>query len=193
MDLINLKKLLLKCSAFLKPILKLLFSLFYSPAYLKGKHFDTGYGGYFYAIRSIWQRNILRLAPTFPWPMGLTCYVSSYKNITFHIDDLNNFHSPGTYFQNFNGHIYIGKGSFIGPNVGIITSNHSLQDLDKHDQGRDVTLGEECWIGMNSVILPGVVLGPKTIVAAGSVVTKSFNSGYIVIAGSPAQIIKENR
>ena len=43
---------------------------------------------------------------------------------------------------------------------------------------------------MNSVILPGVKLGTRTIVAAGSVVTKSFPEGYCVIAGSPAKIIR---
>ena len=44
---------------------------------------------------------------------------------------------------------------------------------------------------MNSVILPGVVLGEKTIVGAGSVVTKSFLEGYCVIAGNPAKKIKD--
>ncbi|EOJ3081127.1 DapH/DapD/GlmU-related protein, partial [Acinetobacter baumannii] len=52
-------------------------------------------------------------------------------------------------------------------------------------------IGDKCWIGMNSVILPGVVLGNGTIVAAGAVVTKSFKQGNIVIAGVPAKIIKE--
>ncbi|MFH4151026.1 DapH/DapD/GlmU-related protein, partial [Acinetobacter baumannii] len=88
-------------------------------------------------------------------------------------------------------HIYIGKGSYIAPNVGIITSNHDLADLESHTEGKDVVIGDKCWIGMNSVILPGVVLGNGTIVAAGAVVTKSFKQGNIVIAGVPAKIIKE--
>lgn len=49
---------------------------------------------------------------------------------------------------------------------------------------------DHSWAGMNSVILPGVKLGTRTIVAAGSVVTKSFPEGYCVIAGSPAKIIR---
>ena len=43
---------------------------------------------------------------------------------------------------------------------------------------------------MNSVILPGVTLGPHTIVGAGSVVTHSFPDGYCVIAGNPARLIR---
>ena len=43
---------------------------------------------------------------------------------------------------------------------------------------------------MNAVILPGVELGPKTIVGAGSVVTHSFLQGDCVIAGSPASVIR---
>ena len=44
---------------------------------------------------------------------------------------------------------------------------------------------------MNSVILPGVILGDNTVVGAGSVVTHSFEKGKVVIAGNPAKIIKE--
>lgn len=51
-------------------------------------------------------------------------------------------------------------------------------------------IGDKCWIGMNSVILPGVVLGDNTIVGAGSVVTKSFENGHCVVAGNPAKLIK---
>jgi acetyltransferase-like isoleucine patch superfamily enzyme len=56
--------------------------------------------------------------------------------------------------------------------------------------GKDVIIGKKCWIGMNSVILPGVCLGDHTIVGAGSVVTKSFPDGNCIIAGNPARIIR---
>ena len=123
--------------------------------------------------------------------MALTCYLSSSKNIHFDPDDINNFQSPGVYYQNFKADIYIGKGSFIGPNVGIITSNHSINNPSEHMEGEDVVIGEKCWIGMNSVILPGVTLGDGTVVAAGSVVNKSFPDGGVLVAGSPAKIIKK--
>ena len=96
---------------------------------------------------------------------------------------------PGSYFQAF-GRIVIGKGTYIAQNVGIITANHNLQNLDLQAEAKPVGIGEKCWIGMNSVILPGVELGPHTIVGAGSVVTKSFVDGHCVIAGNPAKVIR---
>ena len=125
-----------------------------------------------------------------PFPTALTCLISDGKNIHFHPDDINNFQSPGTYYQNFDAHIYIGQGTYIAPNVGIITANHDLNNLEVHKKGTDVKFGKKCWIGMNSIILPGVILGDNTVVAAGAVVTKSFPQGYIVIGGNPAKIIK---
>lgn len=82
-------------------------------------------------------------------------------------------------------------GSYIAPNVGIITSNHDLYDLDKRMPAQNVKIGKKCWIGMNSMILPGVELGEHTIVGAGSVVTKSFKKGNCVIAGNPARKIRD--
>ena len=76
-------------------------------------------------------------------------------------------------------------------NVGLITANHSLEDLDKHQEGKPIVLGKSNWIGMNSVILPGVILGDNTVVGAGSVVTHSFPEGNCVIAGAPAKKIRK--
>lgn len=184
------KRLLKPIASRLRPVLILLLSIFFDKKYLKGRHFNPGYNGYFWAFRSIWVKNILRLAKPYPWPTGLSCVISDAENIEFHCDDLNNFQSPGTYFQNFKCRIFIGRGSYIGPNVGLITSNHSIEDLDMHEEGQDIHLGEKCWLGMNVVLMPGVVLGPRTIVAAGSIVTKSFPEGRVVLGGVPAKLIR---
>ncbi|WP_371860829.1 DapH/DapD/GlmU-related protein [Terrabacter aerolatus] len=60
-----------------------------------------------------------------------------------------------------------------------------------HAAGEPIIIGDDCWIGMNSVILPGVILGSRTTVGAGSVVTKSFPEGNCIVAGNPAKIIKQ--
>ena len=100
--------------------------------------------------------------------------------------------------QNFHctcaSRVRIGKETAITQNVGIFDINHGytepdvsviLQDID----AKPVDIGENCFIGMNSVILPGTVLGRQTVVAAGSVVSGVFPD-RCVIAGSPARIIK---
>jgi hypothetical protein len=180
------KKTMYMCA----PLLARLLGLFFQSSYLQGRHFDGSLAGYVWALRALWVRNILRLARPMPWPVALSCTISKAENISFHLDNLDNFQSPGTYFQNFNGHIYLGQGTYIAPNVGMITANHKIGALDEYEPGRDIIIGKRCWIGMNAVILPGVTLGSDTIVAAGAVVTKSFPEGGFVIGGIPAKIIR---
>lgn len=166
-------------------------ALFYDKNYLKGRHFTNCFTGIKWVIEGVWRQKILGFNRHVPWPCAFNCFVSNPDNIIFHIDDLNNFRSPGTYYQNFAEKIILKRGCYIGPNVGIITANHDINDLDLHCQGKTVIICENCWIGMNSVLLPGVTLGPRTIVGAGSVVTKSFPEGGVVIAGNPARIVKK--
>lgn len=169
---------------------------FYDRKYICGKYFT---GGRFHGITaSGWRwaacdgisRIFMRANVGVPWPVSYKVTVTHPENIEFHPDDLHIFHTYGTYFQAVDAKIKIGHGTWIAPNVGLITANHDLQDLEEHQPGRDITIGENCWIGMNAVILPGVTLGAKTIVGAGAVVTKSFPEGNCVIAGNPAKLIK---
>ena len=125
-----------------------------------------------------------------PWPVSSQNKVAGWQNIDFYPEDLHNFQGKGCYFQAV-GKISIGKGTYIANNVGIITANHDINDPSKHVKAEPVKIGEACWIGMNSIILPGVELGPHTTVGAGSVVTRSYPDGYCVIAGNPAHLIKK--
>ncbi len=88
--------------------------------------------------------------------------------------------SPGVYINASNG-VVIGDYTNIGPNVGIISSNHDLVNNDAHVQAPPIEIGRFCWMGMGAVILPGVKLADFTIVGAGAVVTKSFPEGYCVL------------
>ena len=51
-------------------------------------------------------------------------------------------------------------------------------------------IGDYCWLGANSIILPGFNLGCHVIVSAGAVVTKSFDENNIVIGGAPTRKLK---
>jgi acetyltransferase-like isoleucine patch superfamily enzyme len=185
-----MKSIKIKIFKYFSPIALNIFSFFYDKKYLKGKYFENSIIGYIWCLKSLFRQKILGFNKNIPWPCSPFIVISNPKNVIFHPDDLNNFQGFGNYFQNFDGKIIIGQGTYIAPNVGIITANHDPIDLDKHLPGKDVILGEECWIGMNSVILPGIILGRRTIVGAGSVVTKSFPKGNCIIAGNPAKIIR---
>lgn len=164
-------------------------AIFYDRYYLRGRWFNNFFSeGWLWATKDIWHRIFFQTNTSVRWPVSPD--IRCGTNIIFEPDDLNNFMGMGNYFQTFDAKIIIGKGSYIAANVGIITSNHDLYDLDKHQEGKDVIIGEKCWIGMNSIILPGVILGERTIVGAGSVVTKSFLEGNCIIAGNPARIVR---
>lgn len=97
--------------------------------------------------------------------------------------------SPGVYINAGNG-IYIGDYSNLGPNVGLISSNHDPVNNDVMLPAQPIYIGRFCWLGMGAIVLPGVRLGDFTVVGAGAVVTKSFEEGHCVLAGNPAKLIR---
>lgn len=122
------------------------------------------------------------------WPVHFTSKINQYKHIIIGVET-NPGYEPGCYIQGI-GKVFIGDYTRIAQNVGIISSNHDLYDTSKHNIESKVIIGNYCWLGMNSIVLPNVTLGDFTIVGAGAVVTKSFPEGYCVIGGNPAKIIK---
>ncbi len=87
--------------------------------------------------------------------------------------------------------IELGNNITISAGVTFLTHDNSICKIfkDKTDVFGRVLIKDNCFIGMNTTILPGVTIGENTIVGAGSVVTKSFPNGNIVIAGNPAKKI----
>ena len=94
----------------------------------------------------------------------------------------------------------IGKKVIFGPKPTIITGDHRIDLLDRYiiditdeeklpENDQPVMIEDGCWIGANVTILKGVTIGHGSVVAAGSVVTKSFPP-YSIIGGVPAKLIK---
>ncbi len=121
------------------------------------------------------------------WPVHKNSEVTHPDNIFVGFNS-NPGTRPGCYIQG-NGGIYIGNYVSFASNIGLISGNHNVYDQKKHDTA-DIYIDDYCWIGMGAIILPGVRLGKRTIVGAGSVVTKSFVDGFCVIAGNPARVIR---
>ena len=139
---------------------------------------------------SIWYRQkFLGNNAAAYWPMHPSSMVSYPKDILIGKGVFPGY-APGCYLHGVNK-IYIGDYTFIAPNVGIMSANHDVRDLRLQTEANPIRIGSYCWIGMNAVILPGVILGDFTIVGAGAIVTKSFKEGYCVIACNPARIIRK--
>lgn len=90
--------------------------------------------------------------------------------------------------------IKIGNCCDVGPGVMILTGSHKIDIKGAHIAGEgtcaDVEVDDGCWLGARSLLLPGVKLPRKTLVAAGAVVTGSFDKGCLLLAGVPAVVCK---
>lgn len=138
---------------------------------------------------NVYAKRILRINADCPWPVHITSTIIHPGRVKFGRGHYPG-DSPGNYIQAYNG-IEIGDDVNLAPNVGLISANHDPLDNSRHLKAPPIKIGDHSWIGISAVVLPGVELGPYTIVGAGSVVTKSFPEGRCVLAGSPARIVRK--
>ncbi|WP_378147689.1 DapH/DapD/GlmU-related protein [Cnuibacter sp. UC19_7] len=92
------------------------------------------------------------------------------------------------------GGIAIGQDCLLGPNVCVVSENHNFNDVARpiREQGESrlpTTIGNDVWIGANSVVLGGAIVGDGVVVAAGSVVRGEIPP-FSVVAGAPARVIR---
>ena len=90
------------------------------------------------------------------------------------------------------GSITIGKNVMIGSNVSIITTGHPV-DLELRLKGymytAPVVIKDNCWIGTQTTICPGVTIGENSVIGAGSVVTKDIPSNVVAV-GNPCRVLR---
>lgn len=140
-------------------------------------------------FQAVISQKILRYNSHVPWPVHISSVVTSVEKIKFTGRTITPLgFSNGCYIQSING-IEIGENVWIGPGVKIISANHNIDNLQTPVHDAPIIIGDNCWIGANAVILPGVVLGMSTVVGAGAIVTKSFPNGGVIV-GNPAKRIK---
>lgn len=89
--------------------------------------------------------------------------------------------------------VIIGDNCMLAPNVAIYTAGHPVYPDVRNTQyeyGIEVTIGDNVWVGGNTVICPGVHIGSNTVIGAGSVVTKDIPD-WVVAAGNPCQVVRK--
>jgi len=116
----------------------------------------------------------------------------------FYCDYGSNIHLGERVYFNFNCvvldvcEVKIGDLTFFGPAVQIYTGTHPMDAERRRTQefGKPVSIGSDVWVGGGAIILPGVTIGSKTVIGAGSVVTRDIPDG-VVAAGNPCRIIRQ--
>ena len=92
------------------------------------------------------------------------------------------------------GAIIIGKKCQIGANVSFIAESHNFKNAEEifkqQTSRKGITIGDDCWIGNNVVVLDGVNIGSGCVVGASAVVTKSLPDNSVAV-GVPARIISK--
>jgi len=89
--------------------------------------------------------------------------------------------------------VKIGNRTLIGPNVQIYTATHPMDYRERAaglEFAKPVMIGEDVWIGGSSVICPGVTIGDRSVIGAGSVVTKDIPPD-VFAAGNPCRVIRQ--
>lgn len=127
------------------------------------------------------------------------CGENIWIETPFHCDYGWNIEVGENFFANYNltildvGKVVIGKNVQIAPNVSIYTAGHPVHPDSRntgYEYGIGVTIGDNVWLGGNTVINPGVTIGNNVVIGAGSVVTKDLPDDVIAV-GNPCRVLRK--
>lgn len=117
----------------------------------------------------------------------------------FHCDYGDHIHLGNNFYANYDcimldvNHIYIGNNVLLGPRVSLYTAGHPLSSAVRNsglEFGKSITIGDNAWVGGNTIINPGVKIGCNTVIGSGSVVTKDIPDN-VIAAGNPCRVIRK--
>ncbi|MBS5969711.1 MAG: sugar O-acetyltransferase [Clostridium perfringens] len=128
--------------------------------------------------------------------IGEDCYIEP----PFHANwGGKNVHFGNGVYANFNltmvddCDIFVGNNVLFGPNVTVSAGTHPIHPELRSKQAQyniPIHIGNNVWIGANSVILPGVNIGDNSVIGAGSVVTGDIPSNVVAV-GNPCRVLRE--
>lgn len=123
----------------------------------------------------------------------------AFINPPFYCDYGSHIEVGKNFFANYNctiidvAKVTIGDNCQFAPNVAIYTAGHPVHPESRnslYEYGVGVTVGDNVWIGGNTVVLPGVHIGSNSVIGAGSVVTKDIPE-WVVAGGNPCKVIRK--
>lgn len=123
----------------------------------------------------------------------------AFINPPFYCDYGTHIESGKNLYINYNctildvARVKFGDNCQMAPNVAIYTAGHPIHPVSRnsmYEYGKEVTIGDNVWIGGNVVICPGVRIGDNVVIGAGSVVTKDIPD-WSVAAGNPCRVIRK--
>lgn len=122
----------------------------------------------------------------------------AFINPPFYCDYGTHIEVGKNFFANYNctildvAKVKIGDNCQLAPGVSIYTAGHPVHPVTRnsgYEFGKEVTIGDNVWIGGNSVICPGVHIGDNVVIGAGSVVTRDIPDN-VVAAGNPCRVLR---
>ena len=117
----------------------------------------------------------------------------------FYCDYGYNIEVGDNFYTNYNcvildvGKVIIGDNVMLAPNVALYTAGHPIHPDSRnsgYEYGIGITIGNNVWLGGNSVVNPGVTIGDNAVIGAGSVVTKDIPANVIAV-GNLCRVIRE--
>jgi acetyltransferase-like isoleucine patch superfamily enzyme len=156
---------------------------------------DIKANAFFFPMRIVYKAILGYIAYFIVYPSILTSLVQRMRGVKFEKMGSNYIGFQVLIDGNFPELVEIHEGAWLTRGVTILTHFNPTPYLSKLIGGirtEKVIIGKGAYIGVNSIILPGVKIGEGSLIGAGSVVTKDIPP-FTVAAGNPAQVIKQVR